>query len=354
MKNIKLLLLCIYTSLLTTSIWAQTNVVKFLGGTPESGSYTVYLRFDNYACKGDSIIAFKDDLCYYSYNKGVDWSFSNIRNQLLLDEGLNYGIVPKKIFFKNSDVIIFSLGKFFISKNFGKTFYRISSNKSLKGLDNEIAEYGQPGYHDVTIEAGYFLLLTMDGIFKSKDCNKWEKLKMPEGIQATKLAASNNDIFIATLKNIYKSSDYGEAWKKLDFIAFRRPVDVMRNLGGVAEMIAFDNKIYLNQISTSNTFTYVYDILTETETQIENIKSVYLKEDTLYLLSEYKLEGNKIIQNGEIFYYINSLQKSSIDLSNTCSKDDTYLCGIKNFKLTNDYIIIDGKASLSITKKTIK
>jgi len=356
MKNSKLLLICIYTSLLTTSIWAQTNVVKFQGTTTKSVDSNKYLRFDLYACKGDSIIGFNEDgFCYYSYNKGIDWSYSNYRNQLVLDDGINWEILPKKLFFQNNDVIIFKFGKFFVSKNFGKTFSRISTNKSLNANDNEIGNK-EISLFDGYIGAGYYFVQSHEGFYKSKDCNKWEKLKIPEGVQATELTSFKNELYIATLKNIYKSNDYGNNWEKLDFIVFKKPVEVMRSLGGVEEMIAFDNKLYLDQISTSNAFTYVYDILTETETQIENIRSVFLKEDTLFLLSKAKMEGNKIVGNGEIFYYENSLIKSNIDLSNLCSidNDNKYLCGITHFKLTNKYIVLDGKASLSITKNPIK
>lgn len=346
----------LFITILNLGLTAQP--LKFTGHRPNK-DYDEYLHFEKLLCKGDSIIGFNRDFYAISFNKGKDWKSFGYKGRILPNDEINREAVPKNLYLKGNDIIIYSWGKFLISRDFGQTFERIGNNKTLD-IPNYVG-YNSNAINDLRegymIDNGY--VLYSDGNYSySKDCNTWNKFNTPDGIQITKFTSYDKVMYIATLKSIYKSIDNGASWSKIEDIVFKLDVNVMRSLGGVDEFLAFGDKLYIDYASTSNAFIYVYDLIKKSETKLENIKSYFLKKDILFLLTNDKVENingrNHIVGNGEIFSFKESLVKSDIDISGLCTADMKDFCGIKNFYINDDYVVIDGRASLSLNNVPIE
>jgi hypothetical protein len=337
-------------TLLYSNLVAQP--LKFTGYRPNE-NYNVYLHFEKLLCKGDSIIGFNEDFYAVSFNKGKDWKSHDYKGKIFLDDGTNPEALPSNIFLKGNDIIIYSWGRFFISRNFGQTFERISQNKTLERtgeLGTDISTYN--GY----VVNDSYVLLSQDGLYSSKDCNTWRKLNTPEGIQIISFASYEKEMFIFSLKNLYKSGDNGETWSKLDDFIYKHNVDVMRSFGSSAiEVKMFDNKMLLKFVGKY----FIYDLKSKAETPLDDYKCSFVKDDMLFILTKDKTEKTaegyyRIVGNGEIFLFKNSLVKSYIDISSLCTADMKDFCGITNFYLSDDYIVLNGEGSLSLNEMSIE
>ena len=322
--------------LLILSSTLNAQVVGFIGKKPKI-DYNENLKFEKLICKGDSIIGFNMDYYSVSFNQGNDWQSFEYDKIIYPYNNIHQESINEQIFIKGNDLIVFNSGRFLISKNFGKSFERISKNKDV---EEKLSFYKGYMFND------NYIGLSHEGIYISKDCTNWNKIKTPQGIQITKFTSSNNEMYIATLKNIYKSIDNGNSWNKIDNIVFKRDVETMRSLGGINEIKAFDNKLYIDYYARYDT--YVYDLIRKTETKLENVKSVFLKDNTLFVLTNYKMDESerKVLENGEILYYKDSLESSNIDISKLCETNSRSYCGTQNFYINSNYVVLDGKLSI--------
>ena len=338
-KNIFIVLLVFFCSNL------KGQVIKFIGAKPNE-NYNSDLRFEKIISKGDSILGFNKDYYYsISLNKGKDWKLIDLKKQLVENDGNNYSLENIDVFLKNDNIIVFVFGKFFISKDFGRHFERINKNKSLKVGDGDLgANVYSP---DAYITDDFYYIRGEDGIYCSKDCNIWKKLKTPENVVITKFAAYKKQLFIATYKNIYASNDQGISWNKIENIVFKYDVATMRNLGGITEISAFNNKLYIDYYAGNS---YIYDLINNTETKLENVKSTFLKNDTLFVLTNYKTDNNenKTLENSEILYYKDSLIKSNIDITKIYETNSRLYFANKNIYINDNYAILDGRYSVPI------
>jgi hypothetical protein len=131
----------------------------------------------------------------------------------------------------------------------------------------------------------------------------------------------------------------------------------MRGYGSYAvkEVNTFDNKIFVNFIGKS----FIYDLNNKSETPLDNYKCSFVKNDILYILTKDKTEKtadghDRIVGNGDIFSFKESLVKSDIDISSLCTADMKDFCGIKNFYLNDGYIVLNGEGSLSLNNAPIE
>ncbi|WP_158729058.1 MULTISPECIES: hypothetical protein [unclassified Flavobacterium] len=324
--------------LLFSCFTLHAQVVGFIGKKPKI-DYNENLKFEKLICKGDSIIGFNSDYYSISLNQGNDWQSFEYNQTILPYNNIFHEDIDESLFIRGNDLIIFNSG-FLISKDFGRSFKRISKNK-----DSEEKTSFYKGY----MFNDNYIGLSHEGLYISKDCNSWKKINTPKGVQVTKFTSSNNEMYIATLKNIYKSVDNGISWSKIDSIVFKRDVETMRSLGGINKIKAFDNKLYIDYYA--NYDTYVYDLIRKTETKLENVKSVFIKDNYLFVLTNYKVDesSRKILENGKILCYKDSLGNSNIDISKLCetTSPSRSFCGIENFYINSNYIVLDGRISMT-------
>lgn len=311
--------------------------VGFIGKKPKS-DYNENLKFEKLICKGDSIIGFNADYYSVSYNRGHDWQSFEYNQTILPYNNIFHEDIDESLFIRGNDLIIFN-SEFLISKDFGRSFKRISKNADFQ---EKTSFYKGYMFND------NYIGLSHEGLYISKDCNNWKKINTPQGVQVTKFTSSKNEMYIATLKNIYKSVDNGNSWNKIDNIVFKRDVETMRSLGGINKIKAFDNKLYIDYYA--NYDTYVYDLIRKTETKLENVKSVFIKDNSLFVLTDYKVDesSRKILENGKILCYRDSLENSNIDISKLCetTSPSRSFCGIENFYINSNYIVLDGRISI--------
>lgn len=329
--------------LMLSSYGLKAQLIQFQGKIPNSDYNQHYLKFDEIACKNDSIIGFNDGYCSVSFNRGKNWELIDFKKQLVQEEGHNYSTKKIDVFIKDNDVIIYVFGKFFVSKDFGRHFKRISNKKSLEVADGELGSGIQSFQGYVTKE--FYFIRAVDGLYRSKDCNTWQKLKTPEGVIVTNFTSYNNEMYIASLKNIYKSNDNGISWNIMDEIVFKKSVDFLRNYNGFREFKAFNNKLYIHD----NVNEYVYDLIKKNEIKLDGFISNSIKNDTLFLLKNYKIDAkSKIVENGKIFSFKDSLVSSNIDISGICEATSHSNCGTRKIYINSDYVVLD--TALSITR----
>ncbi len=356
----------------TGNCFSQNEAIEFIGKTPDSGSKTTKITFEILVSKGDSILGFSrsfdDGYCFYSYDKGRSWDFSDIKYQIAPNDGVRREIMPKQIFVKGNNLIFFTLGKFFISEDFGRTFNRISINKSISINESEIG-------FDENINAGLFQAVVSENLFVfssyyenclyiSEDCNEWTKVTIPIIEQDFKICSKGDEFFIATMENIYSSSDKGKNWYKLDFIGLnKKNIDKagLASMGTIKELSCFQNKLYVNIYSNNiDGSQFIYDLDTKKEIPLNGIRNTYIYKDTLYLLTKKKTINlsENIFEDGDIYYYIDTLHKSRFQVSNLCKLPQKRGCGLWEFEISNDFIIIDKQLTAfqsvgSLNKKTV-
>lgn len=332
---------------LSYTLNAQVNT--FIGKKPKV-DYNENLKFEKLICKGDSIIGFNEYYYSVSYNQGHDWQSFEYNQTILPYNNIFHEDIDESLFIRGNDLIIFN-SEFLISKDFGRSFKRISKNKKV---------HEQRGFYKGYMFNDNYIGLSHEGLYISKDCTNWNKIKTPQGIQITKFTSFNNEMYIATLKNIYKSVDKGISWSKIDGIVFKYDVETMRNLGGISRFLAFNNKLYIDYNESRNELydcnSYVYDLKQKTETKLEKIRNVFLKDNILFVLTNSKMDENQrtIIENGKILYYKDSLENSKIDTSKLCKSSLRLHCGISNFYINSDYIIIDGELSIPNSSNIVR
>ena len=104
---------------------------------------------------------------------------------------------------------------------------------------------------------------------------------------------------------------------------------------------------------------FIYDLNNKSETPLDNYKCSFVKNDILFILTKDKTEKtadghDRIVGNGDIFSFKESLVKSYIDISSLCTADMKDFCGIENFYLNDGYIVLNGEGSLSLNNAPIE
>ena len=357
MKNLKKIFFVVLITL-TTSFRIQAQVIPFAVDKDFTKDGTIYtykdkFQFKKIIAKGDSIIGFNDDFCRVSFDAGKTWDEIDLVVQTLPDENQK-SFLPIEVFCYENKVILFNKGEFFISENW-KTFQRINQIKTFNQNVGENLKFTKSLYLQAYIFNSNFVVVEdklIDSNWKkivyiSKDCNEWKPINLPPKVRVLKIAFYQEDIYVMTLKNVYKSSDKGMTWNKIDEIVYPYSVELMsENQGsiGIGEFIVFDNNIFI-EYTHNAPIKYIYNLKDKSSIKLENIKFSTIKEDTLFL----KTSTNKF------YYYKDVLAKLDIDLTEFDSNGmhgGQKLINLTPFNITNNLIIIDGQASIRRKKES--
>ncbi len=314
--------------------------------------YTI--RFDNEIVKGDTIMGFSDDFCGVSYNRGENWEIIDLKNQTYKGK-INYAYACNpsagkssrynegNIYLHNNDVIIFHRNKFFISKDWN-SFKRVSSlNRSL-----EINEGEKDGENSLNSFKGFicndkYMILVDNYLYKSKDCNTWEKVKTPSKTYFnSSISSSNNILYFTDGFDFYKSEDEGLNWTK---IIVNFTFDFEKN-ESLTDFFAFNDNLHIQCWILGKGFCHIiFNLKNNTHLILNNISNRFLYKDTLFLLPNglKNIEG-KDTEKKTIYYYKDSLSLLDIDLTGIDS-----IKRVKNFNrfsLSDKLLVVDGQISL--------
>lgn len=382
--------------ILTTFCFSFFNIFQVIGQSIEfkkeihnsrqDGSkyyFEEHFKFSELVAKGDTIIGVnyhdspdedeekekEKNFCRVSFNGGISWEEIDLKKQLK-NYGQPYRYVLRGVKFKilNDKLILWyglNIYESFDWKNFTRITVKIPTETSISRNLNSMMTHPYNWFENencIKIYDGNFAFLGKSEIigsygilrgeyeiYISKDLINWNKIKCPEKLRVLNFTLHDEDIYIITLQNIYKSNDKGSNWKKIEKIICPYSVELMDS----------KNNYHMNNYSSSpsieifgdNIFYrfdklygdgFIYNLTDNSSTKIENqfCKFPQIKDDTLFLLT-----------NTKLYFYKDVLSKIDLDLSEFENSDNFWKNNRKprkfeNIYLTNNLLIFDKESSI--------
>ncbi len=317
-------------------------------------TYNQAFYFLKSVAKGDSIIGLGHDFCRVSFDGGISWNEIDLASQQIFEDGKDYKANNKfsteylRIYTYKNYIILLKNNHFYISKDWRK-FEKVNFKPSKQDDLNWTNNFIEPKINDNGIA-----LISNNRLYLSENFINIHEIQLPQKVRVIECAIYKDDIYIMTLKNIYKSSDKGVTWNKIENIIYPYSIEQMASYlestgSTFTDFEVFNNNIYIEYSYMNN---YVYNLTDNSKTKLENIHKVGVKDDTLFLKTKSIEINNKITENGKIYFYKDVLSKLDVDLSEyeNSGVSGKSIRGIHSIYLTNSLLIIDESSSINRKK----
>lgn len=317
-------------------------------------TYNQPFYFLKSVAKGDTIIGLGHDFCRVSFDGGISWNEIDLASQQIFEDGKDYKANNKfsteylRIYTYKNYIILLKNNHFYISKDWRK-FDRINFKPSKQDDLNWTNNFIEPKINDNGIA-----IISNNRLYLSENFINIHEIQLPQKVRVIECAIYKDDIYIMTLKNIYKSTDKGVTWNKIENIIYPYSVEQMasslESMGSTfTDFEVFNNNIYIEYSYMNN---YVYNLTDNSKTKLENIHKIGVKDDTLFLKTKSIETNNKITENGKLYFYKDVLSKLDIDLSEyeNSGVSGKSIRGIHSIYLTNSLLIIDERSTINRKK----